>query len=101
MLAQYEQLKQYASAIDRDVASVKIRLDCAYKAADNGDETKFAQFGQEVLMTLEERYNQITAARKNIPNLPKAAAEVSSEEAISFQSSDDTSSTVDSSQISY
>ena len=89
LLAQYDQLKQYATAIDRDVASVKIRLENAHKAAEEGDGPQFTQLGQGVLVTLEERYNQIIATRKNIPTFAKATAEISPIEDIPSESSND------------
>ena len=73
LLAQYDQLKQYATSIDLDAASVKIRLNNAREAAEASNASKFEQLAHHILETLDERYNRIVAARQNIPTFAKIA----------------------------
>ncbi|CAF9915666.1 MAG: hypothetical protein ALECFALPRED_010297 [Alectoria fallacina] len=67
LLDQYNQLKQYATSLDSDVAPVKIRLEQAREAAEAIDETKFEKLAHGIFLTLEERYNSIAAAREEVP----------------------------------
>ena len=67
LLGQYNQLKQYATSLNSDLAPVKIRLEKAREAAEAIDETKFEKLAHGICLTLEERYNTIAAARKDVP----------------------------------
>lgn len=67
LLDQYNQLKQYATSLDSDAAPVKIRLEQAGEAAEAVDETQFEKLAHGIFLTLEERYNNIAAARKDVP----------------------------------
>ena len=67
LLDQYNRLKQYATSLDSDAAPVKIRLEQAREAVEAIDETQFEKLAHGIYLTLEERYNKITAARKDVP----------------------------------
>lgn len=67
LLDQYNHLKQYATSLDSDATPVKIRLEQAREAAEAIDETKFEKLAHGIFLTLEERYNKIAAARKDVP----------------------------------
>lgn len=67
LLDQHNQLKQYATSLDSDAAPVKIRLEQAREAAEAIDETQFEKLAHGIFLTLEERYNKIAAARKDVP----------------------------------
>ena len=67
LLDQYNQLKQYATSLDSDAAPVKIRLEQAREAAEAFEGAKFEKLAHGIFVTLEERYNKISAARKDIP----------------------------------
>ena len=96
LLAQYDKLKQYATSIEIDAGLVKIRLEDAHKAAESAEKEKFEQLARDILVTLEERYNRITAARYNTPLFAKAASPVASDEPSSSQESSDCTSSQDS-----
>ncbi|CAF9934442.1 hypothetical protein IMSHALPRED_009721 [Imshaugia aleurites] len=67
LLEQYNQLKQFATALDPDAAPVKIRLEQARKAAQAIDEPQFEKLAHGIFLTLDERYSKIAAARKDLP----------------------------------
>lgn len=67
LLDQYNQVKQYATSLDSDAAPVRIRLEQAREAAEAIDEVKFEKLAHGIFLTLEERYNKIAAARKDVP----------------------------------
>ena len=83
LLDQYNQLKQYATSLDSDAAPVRIRLEQAREAAEAIEETKFEKLAHGIFLTLEERYNKIATARKDVPifRTPRSLPEsVSSQE---------------------
>lgn len=67
---QLEQLRRYAITIDSDAGPVKIRLARAREAAEELDEKKFEKLAHGILMTLEDLYNKISAARKDLSRFP-------------------------------
>lgn len=67
MLGQYRQLKEYATSLDANAAPVKIRLEQAREAAEAIEEANFEKLAHGIFLTLEERYNKIAAARKDVP----------------------------------
>ena len=90
LLGQYDQLKHYAISLNSDVAPVKIRLERAREAAEAFDEAKFEKLAHGIFLTLEERYNKIAAARKDVPGFrtPSPSPEPESEsESMSSQDS--------------
>ena len=96
LLAQFDKLKQYATSIELDARLVKIRLEDAHKAAESAEKEKFEKLARDILATLEERYNRITAARYNAPLFVKAGSPVASVEPSSSQESSDLTSSQDS-----
>ena len=93
LLDQYNRLKQYAISLDSDVAPVKIRLEQAREAAEAMDETEFEKLAHGILLTLEERYDKISAARKDLPvfRTPPSSPESMSSSQESSSSLDDES----------
>ena len=67
LLNRYNQLEQYATSLDSDAAPVKIRLERARAAVEAVEEIKFERLAHGILSTLEERYDKIATARKNLP----------------------------------
>lgn len=67
LLGQYRQLKEYATSLDANAAPVKIRLEQAREAAEAIEEANFEKLAHGIFLTLEERYNKIAAARKDVP----------------------------------
>ena len=74
LVAQYDQLKQYALTIHPDAAPVKIRLEEARKAAEEVHETKFEKLAHGIFLTLEEHCNKIAIARKAVPHFLVSSA---------------------------
>ncbi len=89
LLTQYDELKQYATSIELDAASVKIRLENAREAAEAADRSKFEQLAYGIFVTLEERYDRITAARKGISLFANGVSAVIPVELMSSQESKD------------
>jgi len=89
LLTQYDKLKQYATSIELDTASVKIRLDNAREAAEVADRSKFEQLAHGIFVTLEERYDRIAAARKGISLFANGVSAATPVEAMSSQESKD------------
>lgn len=98
LLAQYDQLKQYATSIDFDASPVRIRLEDARKAADAVNELKFVQLARSISETLDERFNRITAARNIAPKFSSSLPMVAPAESGSSQGPSDSSATQSSSQ---
>lgn len=67
LLSQYALIKDYATSVESDAVSVKIRLEEARKAAEAIDERNFQLLIQDILMTLNDRFEKITAARTRLP----------------------------------
>lgn len=68
LLGQYSQLRKYATSLDSDATPVKIRLEQAREAVEAVDETTFEKLAHGIFLTLEERYNKIAVARKDVPS---------------------------------
>ena len=69
LLTQHDLLEQYARSIDPNAASVKIRLENARKAAEASDSAAYQRLARDIFGTLEERCNEIAAARKKVTGL--------------------------------
>ena len=74
MLATYRELQTYATKLDPEAMPVKIRLEQARQAAVEGDERKFSTLAFSIWETLEERIQQISAARAQLPAFIKYSA---------------------------
>ncbi|KAK4696366.1 hypothetical protein P7C71_g1534, partial [Lecanoromycetidae sp. Uapishka_2] len=74
LLSQYALIKDYAISIEPDAALVKIRLEDALNAAEAVDERNFQLLVQDILVTLDQTFKMITAARKRIPMLSEPDA---------------------------
>lgn len=91
LLDQYNQLKQYATSLHPDAAPVKIRLEQARKAVEAIDEAKFETLAHGIFLTLEEQYDKIVAARKDVPGFSpcdSSEPESSQESSHSFDDQD-------------
>lgn len=64
----YKQLEEYAISID--ISLVAIRLERARKAAQNQNEKAFARLAQDILSTLDERFQKVSTIRNSM-TLPK------------------------------
>lgn len=100
LFAQYEQIKQYATSLDLDVAPVKIRLEDARKAMEASDEFKFDKLARSIMLTLEERHDKIAAARNDIQAHLRSTRPLTPNEPSSSQNSEEYSD-MDSSEECY
>ena len=79
LMAKYIQLKEYATSLN--LSLVSIRLQEARNAVETADQQKFESLARGIWSTLEDHYNAVAAARKEllVPNFstPASLAEVS------------------------
>ncbi|KAL9629680.1 MAG: hypothetical protein Q9164_006771 [Protoblastenia rupestris] len=67
LISTHDQITKYAVSLDRDLATVKIRLEDARKAAEAVDESRFEKLVNAIWLTLENQYDNVNAARLGVP----------------------------------
>ncbi|MCJ1231580.1 hypothetical protein MMC12_008257 [Toensbergia leucococca] len=71
LLERYGQLEEYARSFDYAASSVRIRLEGARQAAEEGNQAIFEDLESGIMQTLEDHFVKIWRSRRKIPDSMK------------------------------